>query len=32
VKGLMDMFGIELSDLIKNGKVAGVQAEKRMCS
>ena len=28
VKGLMDLLGIELSDLIKTGKVHGVAAEK----
>lgn len=28
VKGLMDLFGIDISDLIKNGKVQGVTAEK----
>jgi len=28
VKGLMDLFGIEIADLIKTGKVRGVQAEK----
>jgi hypothetical protein len=28
VKGLMDLFGIEINDLIRNGKVAGVEAEK----
>jgi len=28
VKGLMDLFGIDIADLIKNGKVRGVQAEK----
>ena len=28
VKGLMDLFGIDIADLIKNGKVQGVQAEK----
>ena len=28
VKGLMDLVGIELSDLIKTGKVRGVQVEK----
>jgi len=28
VKGLMDLFGIEIKDLIKNGKVAGVEAQK----
>lgn len=28
VKGLMDLFGVEIADLIKNGKVRGVQAEK----
>lgn len=27
VKGLMDLFGIDMSDLIKAGKVSGVQAE-----
>ncbi|HXN24556.1 MAG TPA: hypothetical protein VOA41_17610 [Candidatus Dormibacteraeota bacterium] len=27
-KGLMELFGIEMSDFIKTGKVAGVQAEK----
>jgi hypothetical protein len=28
VKGLMDAFGIEIDDLIKNGKVPGVTAEE----
>jgi hypothetical protein len=28
VKGLMDLFGVDIADLIKNGKVRGVQAEK----
>jgi hypothetical protein len=28
VKGLMDLFGIDIADLIKNGKVKGVQTEK----
>ena len=28
VKGLMDAFGIEIDDLIKNGKVPGVAAEE----
>ena len=28
VKGLMDLFGLEIADLIKNGKVRGVQVEK----
>jgi hypothetical protein len=28
VKRLMDMFGIEISDLIKNGKVPGVEAQE----
>jgi len=28
VKGLMDLIGVDLADLIKKGKVAGVQAEK----
>ena len=28
VKGLMDLFGIDIADLIKNGKVRGVRAEK----
>src|SRR6478736_1411427 len=28
VKGLMDLFGLDIADLIKNGKVRGVQAEK----
>ena len=28
VKGLMDLFGIELADLIKNGKIQGIQTEK----
>jgi hypothetical protein len=28
VKGMMDLFGIDIADLIKNGKVKGVQAEK----
>lgn len=28
VKGLMDAFGIEIEDLIKNGKVPGVAAEE----
>jgi hypothetical protein len=27
VKGLMEAFGVELGDLVKNGKVPGVQAE-----
>lgn len=27
-KGLMDLFGVEIADLIKNGKVDGVTAEK----
>jgi hypothetical protein len=27
-KGLMDLFGIEISDLIKTGKVRGIRAEK----
>jgi len=27
-KGLMDLFGVEIADLIKNGKVEGVIAEK----
>jgi hypothetical protein len=27
-KGLMDLFGLEIADLIKNGKVNGVTAEK----
>src|SRR6185312_75196 len=27
-KGLMDLFGIEIADLIKSGKVNGVTAEK----
>jgi hypothetical protein len=27
-KGLMDLFGVEIADLIKNGKVSGVTAEK----
>jgi hypothetical protein len=27
-KGLMDLFGVEIADLIKNGKVNGVKAEK----
>ncbi len=27
-KGLMDLFGVEVADLIKNGKVKGVTAEK----
>jgi hypothetical protein len=27
-KGLMELFGIEMSDFIKTGKVAGVRAEK----
>jgi len=27
-KGLMDLFGVEIADLIKNGKVKGVTAEK----
>lgn len=27
-KGLMDLFGVEIADLIKNGKVNGVTAEK----
>lgn len=28
VKGVMDLFGVDIADLIKSGKVAGVQAEK----
>ena len=28
VKGLMDLFGIDIADLIKSGKVRGVQVEK----
>jgi hypothetical protein len=28
VKGLMDLFGIEVDDLIKTGKVPGLEAEK----
>ena len=28
VKGIMDLLGIDIADLIKTGKVAGVQAEK----
>jgi hypothetical protein len=28
VKGLMDLFGLDIADLIKNGKVKGVQVEK----
>jgi hypothetical protein len=28
VKGLMDLFGVDIADLIKNGKVHGVQTEK----
>src|SRR5262249_5711331 len=28
VKGLMDLFGVEIADLIKSGKVTGVTAEK----
>jgi hypothetical protein len=28
VKGLMDLFGIDIADLIKSGKVRGVRAEK----
>jgi hypothetical protein len=28
VKGLMDLFAVDIADLIKNGKVRGVQAEK----
>jgi hypothetical protein len=28
VKGLMDLFGVDIADLIKNGKVKGVQTEK----
>jgi hypothetical protein len=28
VKGLMDLFGVDIAGLIKNGKVHGVQAEK----
>jgi hypothetical protein len=28
VKGLMDLFGLDIADLIKNGKVRGVQTEK----
>jgi len=28
VKGLMDLFGLDIANLIKNGKVRGVQVEK----
>jgi hypothetical protein len=28
VKGLMDLFGVEIADLVKSGKVRGVRAEK----
>lgn len=28
VKGLMDLFGVDIADLIKSGKVAGVRTEK----
>lgn len=28
VKGLMDLFGVELADLIKNGKIKGIQVDK----
>jgi hypothetical protein len=28
VKGMMELFGIDIADLIKSGKVRGVQAEK----
>src|SRR5947209_5467755 len=28
VKGLMDLFGLDITNLIKNGKVRGVQVEK----
>lgn len=28
VKGLMDLFGVDMADMIKSGKVKGVQAEK----
>jgi hypothetical protein len=28
VKGLMDLFGIDIADLVKTGKVRGVEAEK----
>jgi len=28
VKGLMDLFGLDIADLIKSGKVRGVQVEK----
>ncbi len=28
VKGLMDLFGVDMADLIKTGKVRGVQVEK----
>lgn len=28
VKGIMDLLGLQIADLIKTGKVAGVQAEK----
>ena len=28
VKGLMDLFGVDIADLIKSGKVRGVQTEK----
>jgi hypothetical protein len=28
VKGLMDLFGVDMADMVKSGKVRGVQAEK----
>jgi hypothetical protein len=28
IKGLMDLFSLDIADLIKNGKVSGVEAEK----
>lgn len=28
VKGVMDLFGIDMADLIKNGKIQGIQSEK----
>jgi hypothetical protein len=28
VKGVMDLFGLDIADLVKNGKVRGVQTEK----
>jgi hypothetical protein len=28
VKGLMDLFGVDLADLIKNGKIKGIQVDK----